>query len=348
MKRLTSLAAAATVLIVSVSGIVGSAAFAATTDSAGVGQALEIAPPIISLSANPGQVINTKIRLRDITPSPLVVTNEINDFVANGEDGTPKILTGSDSNNPFSLKNWIAALPAFTLKPKQIETLNITISVPSNASPGGHYGVIRFTGTPPELNGTGVSLSASLGTLVLLTINGKLNHDISLIQFSTSQAGKVAKLFQSAPLDFTVRLKNGGNVQEAPAGNIVVTNMFGKAVASVSINLPPHNILPDSIRKFTGSLDKTNIGSRRLFGLYHATLTVTYGVTGATKTLTASTTFWVIPWKLILGVVIALVASFFALRFLLRRYNRRIIAKAGGNYQRPSRPTGRSKRSRGR
>ena len=98
---------------------------------------------------------------------------------AAGTDGTPKILLGNNYNDPFSLKNWIQPLATFNMNPQQTDTLTVKIYVPANATPGGHYGVIRFTGTPPQLNGNGVSLSASLGALVLLTVNGKLNDQLS-------------------------------------------------------------------------------------------------------------------------------------------------------------------------
>ncbi|HEX7368157.1 MAG TPA: hypothetical protein VF261_00690, partial [Candidatus Saccharimonadales bacterium] len=148
MKRAASLSVIGLSLVLLVAGVSVPAAIAATPSPQGAGQALEIAPPLITLTVNPGQTLNTKIELRDITKNSLVVTNQINDFVASGEDGTPKILTGDDSNNPFSLKNWVTPVPAFTLAPSQIEDVPITIQVPQDASPGGHYGVIRFTGTP--------------------------------------------------------------------------------------------------------------------------------------------------------------------------------------------------------
>jgi hypothetical protein len=336
MKKYTSLIATGLsllVLILSISVPEAAALTSATTASApNVGQALEIAPPLITLTANPGQVIKTTIQLRDITKSNLAVTNEIDDFVAAGEDGTPKILTGDDSNNPFQLKQWISPLPAFTLTPDQIQNLPVTISIPTNASPGGHYGVIRFTGIPPQLKGTGVSLSASIGSLVLLTVNGNLVHKLSVTQFATSQNNKDGKLFQSTPLNFVVKLQNSGNIQEEPEGQILVTDMFGKPVASSSINVPPRNVLPDSTRLFTGVLDHTNLGSKKLFGLYHAKLLVRYG-SGYGQTTTAETTFWVIPYKLVALIIILLIAAFFAIRFMLQRYKKRIIKQT----QRPVR-----------
>lgn len=340
MKRLVSFVAVSLSLLACCL-LTGGPALAATT---GVGQALEIAPPIVTLTVNPGQVINTQIKLRDITKDNLLVTNEVNDFVAAGEDGTPKILLNSDPNNPFSMKNWISPLPSLDLAPQQIKTLNITINVPANASPGGHYGVIRFTGTPPHLKGQGVALSASLGALVLLTVRGQLTHNLSVKEFYVSGSGKKGSFFEAAPLSFVARLQNNGNVQEMPSGNLIIKDMFGRVTAGIAINQPPRNVLPASIRKFEGQLDKTNLGNKHLFGRYSAVLTVKYGDNND-QTLIASLAFWVIPWKLILGVVIALIVAFFGLRFLLRRYNQRIISRAQG-YQRPPRATSRSKKSR--
>lgn len=304
----------------------------AATASNGSGQALEIAPPVITLTANPGQTIKTEIKLRDIASTKLVVANQINDFVAAGEDGTPKILTGDTSGNPFSLKDWIVPLQSLTLSPREIETLPVTIRVPATASPGGHYGIIRFTGTPPELKGTGVSLSASLGALILLTVNGQLHDNLTVQEFSANNGGKTSGLFESAPITFVVRLKNSGNIQEEPTGYVKVTDMFGKVVAGVNINVPPKNILPDSIRKFTGALDKSVIGNKRLFGHYTASVSLAYGA-ASKQTVSATMSFWVIPYRLIGGIVIGLIIAFFVLRFLIRRYNRLILSRA----QRPRR-----------
>ena len=292
------------------------------------GQALQIAPPILTLTANPGQTIKPQIELRDISSANMLVTNEINDFIAQGENGTPKILMGNNYSDPFSIKNWIKPLPSFTLTSQQIQTLTLDINVPANASPGGHYGVIRFTGTPAQMQTTGVSLTASLGTLVLLTVNGKLNDNLAVQQFSAADSSNnPGWFFESAPVNFIVRTKNMGNVQEEPTGHIAITDMFGKLISDVIINIPPRDVLPDSIREFIGTLGSTTIGNKALFGRYHAELSLSYGV-ASSKTLKADLTFWVIPYKLIAVISVLVIVAFFLLRFLIKRYNRIIVSKA--------------------
>lgn len=295
----------------------------ASAQSAGSGQALEIGPPVINISANPGQTVTTNISLRDISSSALIVRAEVNDFIAGGEDGTPKILLEEGETSPYSFKEWMDPLPVLTLEPKELRNLPLTFTVPDNASPGGYYGVVRFTGTPPELEGTGVSLSASLGSLILLTVNGEAKEALSIEEFSVNKEGRGGWLFEAAPLTFVQRLKNTGNIHEEPGGLVTVKDMFGNVVATLPINQPPRDILPQSIRKFEVPLDKTVIGDRILFGKYTADLTVTYGADK--QTVTSSITFWVIPYTLIGIILIALVGGFIALRFLIRRYNRHII-----------------------
>jgi hypothetical protein len=296
----------------------------------GTGQALEIAPPVINLKADPGQTIKTQISLRDVSSGKLLVKSQLNDFVAAGEDGTPKILLdeAADEPNPYSLKTWIAPLPELLLNPQQIRQLPVTINVPANAAPGGYYGVVRFTATAPEMTETGVSLSASLGSLILVRVNGAATEKLEIEEFFISKDGKRSTIFQSAPLNFTERIKNTGNLHQQPSGHVTITDMFGKKVAAVNVNLPPRNILPASIRKFEQPLDRTVIGNNRLFGKYTATLKVKYGTDE--KTISESMTFWVIPYTLI-GIIIAvLVVGFFVLRFGLKRYNQHIINQSRG------------------
>lgn len=299
---------------------------AAQPNLANNGQALEIAPPVITLTVNPGQSAQVPVYLRDISSGNLIVTGQTNDFVASGEDGTPKLLLNNEGNDPYSLKGWVSPLPNLLLVPKQIKTMSVTLNVPANASPGGHYGVIRFTATPAELQGTGVSLSASLGALLLVTVNGNITENLVVQEFSVNHAGKTGSIFQSGPLQFVERFKNTGNVHVEPVGQVTITDMFGKKLAAVNVNLPPGNVLPASIRKFEQPLDKTVIGNKKLFGRYTAKLSVTYGT--SKKVLTASLVFWVIPYRLIAVLIVILIAGFFALRFFLRRYNRRVIERA--------------------
>lgn len=334
--RSTTLCLAA---ILSVVASFAPVANAATTpqNSNDTGQALEIAPPVVSLVANPGQTVSSQISLRDVSVAKLLVTSQINDFTASGEDGTPKLLLDEGETSPYSMKNWFRPIGQLTLKPKEIQNLPFTIDVPATAAPGGYFSVVRFTASAPELDSTGVALSASLGALIFLRVNGDAHEKLSIASFTAAvpKVGKVQKLFEGTPIDFVIRIKNEGNVHEQPAGQVIIKDMFGKTIAGLNVNLPPRNILPGSIRRFESSLDKSVIGNKMLFGLYRAEVTIKDAKGQITKD---SLTFWVIPWKLMLFGVIGIVVAFLLLRNMIRRYNQAIINRAqGGSHKKTKR-----------
>jgi hypothetical protein len=294
----------------------------------GSGQALEIGPPVITLSGNPGETVETTISLRDISSTDLYVSAQVNDFEANGEDGTPKVILDEDVTTPYSFKEWLRPIAPLVLEPREIRSLKVYIDIPDSASPGGYYGIVRFTGVPPELEGTGVSLNASLGSLIFLKVNGEANEELALEEFSASSGGITSWILEGTPITFTQRIKNTGNTFEQPVGLITVKDMFGKTIATIPVNEEQRLIIGNSTRKFEQTLDSSILGDKILFGKYTAEFTMSYG-TSSTE-LTDTMSFWVIPYKLIGMGIILLIVLFFALRFLIRRYNRLIVHRATG------------------
>jgi hypothetical protein len=177
-----------------------------------------------------------------------------------------------------------------------------------------------------------VSLSASLGTLVLLRVNGDAKESMSIEQFSTTKNGENMWLFESQPITFLTRVKNTGSTHEQPTGQIAIKDMFGNAVANVNVNLNQNNVLPASTRRFDAPLDSSVVGDRFLFGRYTADLKLTYGTSG--QTLTESTSFWVIPYRLVAFAIILLIVLFVVFRIGLRRYNERLIERSRSRHRR--------------
>lgn len=297
------------------------AASSAATTGATNGQGLEISPPVVELSADPGQTVTTTIRIRNVTSGELIAKGKADDFGAGStEDGQPKLLLDETGSTRYSLKFWVQGVPDLALAPKELKTTTIKIIVPANAEPGGHYGVVRFTAVPPDLQGTGVALSASIGALILLKVSGSIQENVSIAEFSAGQSGKKGSFFEHGPVDFVTRLQNQGSVHEKVTGSIAVKSWTGQKIADVPVNPKGGNVLPGSIRRFTESL--TN---KQLFGHYTAVLSLNYS---AGKTLTSTIGFWVIPWKLVLLGLVGLIVLGFLLKVSIRRYNEHIIAQA--------------------
>lgn len=284
------------------------------------GQGITVSPVLVELNAEPGKKYTIDITVTNVTAGDLILNSEANDFTAKDDTGTPDILLNED-NGTYSMRRWIESPERVRLKSKESRVVKAFVTVPANAEPGGHYGVIRFSGIAPELDGTGVALSASVGTLILTRVAGDIKESAIIEDFYFEQSGNESWWFEQTPVQAVERITNNGSVHVKPSGTLELKDIFGRSTAKLPVNQDGRNILPGSTRRFDQSLDTT-----WLLGPYKARLELAYGTQG--QVLQSETTVWFIPWRLILALIIAVIAIFLALRWLLKKYNARIIKKA--------------------
>jgi len=251
--------------------------------------AVAISPVKFELSANPGDELRNVVRIYNDTTAPVEVSLAVDNFSPTGEGGQVVI----DENSPeteFSLKAWVTlGEEKFSLEPRTSKTVEFVVAIPPNAEPGGHYGSLLASIAPINAaSGGAVGIAQRVGALLLLDVSGEVTEKMYIAEFSAS------KFAEYGPIDLSLRLKNDGSVHLKPRGFITLTNMFGKEAGTIDI--PQSNILPQSVRKFDLSW-----GAKYMYGKYTATVSAIYG--SANEPLTAVTTFWIIPWKL-LGIAL--------------------------------------------
>lgn len=296
-------------------------AFPAAAQSSNAANGLQISPALVQLNGEKGKSYTVELKILNVTGSDLSFKSAVNDFASNSETGTPSILLDETVQSPTSIQDWVSFIPSFDLKARETKTINAVITIPTDASPGGHYGVIRFSGTSPSLNGTGVGLSASAGTLFLVRVAGEVKEKLQLSTFQASTNNTPGSLFEHGPITFVSRFENSGNVHVQPNGTILVQDIFKNTISSHTINAEKGNILPNSTRRFESTLDK-----QWLLGRYTATITVGYGTQG--QAIVETISFWVIPYKLILIGLAMLITLVYVLRIVIKRYNKYIITQS--------------------
>lgn len=240
-------------------------------------------------------------------PSEVATTAKaiVNNFVASeDESGTPRLVLADNAQPPKNnFKTLISDIPDVTLASKEKKDIPVKITVPASANSGGYYGAVRFVPANATQEST-VGLTASVGTIVLVTVPGDLKLKLDVVQLSASQNGKPKSFITSGDVDVLTRLKNSGDIHLKPFGRVTVKNMFGKIVASYEFNNkdPRANILPDSIRKFEDPL-----GKHSLLGRYTIESNLGYS-TGGGDLLTAKSSFWYVPvWAVLVLIVLLLV-----------------------------------------
>lgn len=299
--------------------------------------ALTITPIRLELKANPGQVVRQEITLYNEHETEEVLYVSYANFEATGDTGNPTFVEPKDD-----LGTWMNAAKKVTIAPKSSQIVPLVISVPNDATPGGHFAAVFWGTVPPGNTSNQVSIGAKTGVLVLLSVSGVVSENGGILEFATKNK---ERFYTSLPITFFYKFQNNGGDRVKPTGEIVMKNMLGITAKRVSGNPVDGNVLPGSTRKIettwqgsdgpTPAIDKNqgnffNKASSEwrnfAFGRYTANISLAYGQRN--QITEARTSFWVFPWHLLILIVIVLLVSFFVLRKFIRHYNTWVITRA--------------------
>lgn len=340
---LRSKIASLTSLLVAFVTLSAGAAFAATaqpnsTNGSASDNGLKVSPVRSDVTINAGSTQALQVTATNVTSSVSSYDIIVNDFTAGSdESGQPQILLDANKYAPsHSLKRLVGNLGSITLQPGESKNVTVPITVPKDYAAGGYYGAIRFAPhTDKNAANKNVTLSASVGSLVLVTVPGDIHEQVTVASMDAREAVETNQVdsprvvfFDGKDINGVVRFQNSGDVQEQPFGKITLKNWRGKVIGVYEVNntTPRGNVLPDSIRKF--SVPMKDVGG---FGKY--TMVGNFGYGNKGQLITASTTFYVIPLitLLIVALVIALILFLiFGLPHMIRAYNRRVLNRANG------------------
>jgi hypothetical protein len=306
--------------------------FATTPVAAYNIQQLSDTPKYNDFVVGPGK---TEVRLdagQSVTKS-MIITNRYGvdmRFIFKVED-----FTGSNKNNevirllagekgPYSLRDYIKPeVNSLVLKHGERAKINIEISIPDDATPGGLYGAVLVSTEPvepPPVNnetdvGSGITVESRIASLFFVRVNGDVNESGELKSFVTDE-----KYYTRGPIKFTYAYENTGAIYLNPYGVLEVTNLYGTKVDELSIK--PYFVMPGSIRTESASLSRDF-----MIGRYKGTLKLNrgYGDTVDVKTIV----FWVLPWKVILGFFGSLIVLIVLLKLIARWFKNNFEYKGG-------------------
>jgi len=229
----------------------GSSVFAAETDTL---ESITLSPVAKRYELKAGE---TKI-------DELTVVNdgkEAYDFIAYAkpysvasEDYNPDFITEASNSDAY---RWVKFdQPKYRLEAGASTTVRYTVTVPSDAAPGGHYGVLFVETQPKPVVGGGnaVVRKKRVGAILYATVQGTYRTggqqdslDLPFLQFSP-------------PLSATLKTSNDGNTDFVDSVTFRVSDIFGSLKYEEKKDYP---ILPQTARKM--KLEWKNATS---FGLY--------------------------------------------------------------------------------
>lgn len=307
------------------------------------GLSMSVTPTLFEMSAQPFQTWESSVKVINNNATPLTIYADVVNFEPQGESGHGKFLPVFENfTEGATLAEWITVPEeSFVIPAESSVAVPLTVRVPEDAAPGGHFAAILIGTKPPNDDQPfQITTSQIVTSLFFVRIEGDVVENGIVRTFTSSDS------FVATPdLTFEVRFENKGNVHLQPQGEIVITNMWGKERGVIPINQQTHfgNVLPESIRKFEfawkGEQSFTDIGR------YTASLTLGYGQ-DSRKFVTKSTHFWIVPVAQVLTVLGTVFGIILFFTFVIRAYVRRMLTMAGVEaYVPPSQRQGRLMRT---
>lgn len=313
------------------------------------GFSLATSPLPVRLITDPGKTVSTDLRVKNNGLKAERVKIGLMKFGATKDLGQPTLEDRGANDSYF---DWVHfSQQTFDAPPNEWVTIKMSITVPPTAALGYYYAVTFSRANSPAPTGNHTAVVGSTASLILLQVNSpNTRRDIDLIDVSSHR-----RVYEFLPAELQVKLRNQGNIHLSPTGNIFISR-GGKQVAVLDINAAGGNILPHTNRVFTVGwndgfphyIDKivdekpvygsdgrpkrtlswnfSDISKIR-FGKYTAHVLVVYTDGQKDIPLEAVLSFWVVPWRIIFGIVTILLLMGFGLWTISRGTWRRLRPK---------------------
>ena len=270
-----------------------------------------VGPGRSEIEVAPGETVVLEISVTNRISDNRQFNLEVEDISGTNDASRPAQLLGEE-RGPYSIRDYISfPEDSFTLDLGERARVPVTISVPPDAEPGGYYGSVLVSTVQLQEGGqTGPRqpVIARIGSLIFLTVPGDIvragaTQDITVIGD--------AWWHESGPIELGILYENTGSVHLNPYGELSITNMFGEEVGFVE--LEPWFVLPRSLRLREITWDR-----EFLLGRYTATAQINRGYNDVIDEVSVS--FWVLPWRIVLGTFLGLFLIFFAVRAFFRTF----------------------------
>lgn len=280
---------------------------------------LQVTPSPLVLSIKPGETLNTELKIRNNGDKKEQLKIEPKSFNINSDSGDISL----NDSAPNDIQKWITfANPSFSIMPGEWFTERITIQLPKEAGFSYSFALVisRVNDTQAVKPGeTAVKGSVAVFTLIAVD-RPDAKRSVDVVSFESTK-----NMYEYLPVELKTTLKNTGNTIVQPYGNIFIQRHKDskRPISTLPVNEAKGYILPGSSRTLVTQWgdgfpaneqvkDAANTNpknqlvwdfdklSNLRIGKYTAKLVAVYNDGNRDVPLEAETSFWVIPWKLIL------------------------------------------------
>ncbi len=290
--------------------------YPATAQATGSDFNIQVAPSPLTITLTPGQMQSTSLVVRNFSSHDETLRPSLSGFRIDSVSQKITLLSAP----PANMANWVHFKQSdLTLAPGTGKNLDIIFDTPKDVG-FSYAAAITLTRANTVARADATNLRGAVAVFCLANINRPdAKSAVAITSLSSDKSS-----YEFLPATFHLSLKNTGNVISQPTGTIFIQRSFSDAtpIASLPINSTGGYVLPDTTRSFSSSWQNgfpayvanpalsgqsatnhlnwnwSHLSQLR-FGRYVAKAVIIYNDGHSDVPVIASTSFWVIPWRLI-------------------------------------------------
>jgi len=280
---------------------------------------IKVWPARVELTIGRDETVAQVVSVENQSDAAIRMRVYVMDFRIGKESEFAFLEPGEES---YSCSRWLSIGETdFELASGENKAVAVTISVPQDVEPGGHYAALLFETVQPQPDqGFSVTISSRIASLFYLTIPGVTEADV------VAKAEIVSLSFPGwavgGPVKIAVLVRNTGNVHLDIATKAYLYGLWGRKIGE--LDLGQTVILPGSERIVEGNWEKTPFLDR-----VKANIMIGYfDEHGELVNQSKTKTLWVTPsGEVVAAIVVPLALLPFLIWLLIRRYRLRIERK---------------------
>ena len=286
----------------------------------GDGFSLQVTPSPLVATLEPGKTSNLELRISNTGTSKESYRMGLRSFTVDSDTGQVDLKSDTPKDvEPFVVFDQ----PEFTLEPGQWINQRIAVNTPSDAGFSYSFAIMVFRKEPIDAQKSGgAAIQGSVAVFTLLNVSkSDATRKLDIVEFSSAK-----KVYEYLPTTLNLKIKNSGNTIVQPKGNIFISRRATDTehIKLLQVNEANGYIIPETTRTLastwsdgipsytTGSDGKQSLRwdmsklSQLRIGKYTARAIVLYDDGTRDVPVEAVVTFWVFPWKIILGLILVL------------------------------------------
>jgi len=306
---------------------------------------LQVTPSPLVTTVKPGTKTALELKIRNNGSGAENLKIDPQDFTYNSKTG--QVQLKSDSTPAVAA--WITfSAQKFTINPGQWLTEDVTFNIPKDAGFSYSFALVISRQVNPKPKGGTQAINASLAVFTLVNVDRPgAKSNLQVVSFKSSR-----RVYEYLPATLDIQFRNTGNTIVQPSGNIFVQRGASAKTPLATLTVNPTNgyILPNSERTVSAnwndgfassqstpqpdgttakhlSIDWSKLSHFRI-GRYTAHLVAVYNDGQRDIPVEGTITFWVIPWRAILLLIVVVTGLWFLGRWRNKRRTEKAVKRA--------------------